>query len=374
MRFIISSTTLLKQLQSISGVLSTSSSLPILEDFLLDIKDGKLSIYASDLDNTMSTSVAVESQEDGRIAIPGKLLLETLKSFPDQPLTFIINNENFGIDIASGFGKYKMIGHDPDEYPKIPTITDGTSFMMDASILYAGINKTIFATGNDDLRPVMSGVFMQIADTGLIMVATDSHRLVRYTRTDVKSTDASSFILPKKPLNLLKNILGYIDAEIKVSFNAKNACFEFDNSMLICRLIEGRYPNYEAVIPKENPFKLTISRTDLMNSIRRVSIFSSKSTNQVKLNLMGSELQISAEDLDFSNSANERMSCQYDGEDMEIAFNAKFISEMLQNLDTELIHLEMSAPSRAGILLPDQDKKIAEEDLLMLVMPVMINN
>jgi DNA polymerase-3 subunit beta len=374
MRFIISSTTLLKQLQSISGVLSTSSSLPILEDFLLDIKDGKLSIYASDLDNTMSTSVAVESQEDGRIAIPGKLLLETLKSFPDQPLTFIINNENFGIDIASGFGKYKMIGHDPDEYPKIPTITDGTSFMMDASILYAGINKTIFATGNDDLRPVMSGVFMQIADSGLIMVATDSHRLVRYTRTDVKSTDASSFILPKKPLNLLKNILGYIDAEIKVSFNAKNACFEFDNSMLICRLIEGRYPNYEAVIPKENPFKLTISRTDLMNSIRRVSIFSSKSTNQVKLNLMGSELQISAEDLDFSNSANERMSCQYDGEDMEIAFNAKFISEMLQNLDTELIHLEMSAPSRAGILLPDQDKKIAEEDLLMLVMPVMINN
>lgn len=374
MRFIISSTTLLKQLQSISGVLSTSSSLPILEDFLLDIKDGKLSIYASDLDNTMSTSVAVESQEDGRIAIPGKLLLETLKSFPDQPLTFIINNENFGIDIASGFGKYKMIGHDPDEYPKIPTITDGTSFMMDASILYAGINKTIFATGNDDLRPVMSGVFMQIADSGLIMVATDSHRLVRYTRTDVKSVDASSFILPKKPLNLLKNILGYIDAEIKVSFNAKNACFEFDNSMLICRLIEGRYPNYEAVIPKENPFKLTISRTDLMNSIRRVSIFSSKSTNQVKLNLMGSELQISAEDLDFSNSANERMSCQYDGEDMEIAFNAKFISEMLQNLDTELIHLEMSAPSRAGILLPDQDKKIAEEDLLMLVMPVMINN
>lgn len=374
MRFIISSTTLLKQLQSISGVLSTSSSLPILEDFLLDIKGGKLSIYASDLDNTMSTSVAVESQEEGRIAIPGKLLLETLKSFPDQPLTFSVNSENFGIDIASGFGKYKMIGHDPDEYPKIPTITDGTSFMMDASILYAGINKTIFATGNDDLRPVMSGVFMQIADTGLIMVATDSHRLVRYTRTDVKSVDASSFILPKKPLNLLKNILGYIDTEIKVSFNAKNACFEFENSMLICRLIEGRYPNYEAVIPKENPFKLTISRTDLMNSIRRVSIFSSKSTNQVKLNLMGSELQISAEDLDFSNSANERMACQYDGEDMEIAFNAKFISEMLQNLDTELIHLEMSAPSRAGILLPDQDKKIAEEDLLMLVMPVMINN
>jgi len=374
MRFIISSTTLLKQLQSISGVLSTSSSLPILEDFLLDIKAGKLSIYASDLDNTMSTSVAVESQDEGRIAIPGKLLLETLKSFPDQPLTFLVNNENFGIDIASGFGKYKMIGHDPDEYPKIPTIIDGTSFMMDASILYAGINKTIFATGNDDLRPVMSGVFMQIADTGLIMVATDSHRLVRYTRTDVKSVDASSFILPKKPLNLLKNILGYIDAEIKVSFNAKNACFEFDNSMLICRLIEGRYPNYEAVIPKENPFKLTISRTDLMNSIRRVSIFSSKSTNQVKLNLMGSELQISAEDLDFSNSANERMTCQYNGEDMEIAFNAKFISEMLQNLDSELIHLEMSAPSRAGILLPDQDKKIAEEDLLMLVMPVMINN
>jgi DNA polymerase-3 subunit beta len=374
MRFIISSTSLLKQLQSISGVLSTSSSLPILEDFLFDIKDGKLSIFASDLDNTFSTSVVIESQEDGRIAIPGKLLLETLKSFPDQPLTFSVNTETFGIDIASSFGKYKMIGHDPDEYPKIPTITDGTSFMMDASILYAGINKTIFATGNDDLRPVMSGVFMQISDSGLTMVATDSHRLVRYIRKDVKSKDTSSFILPKKPLNLLKGILGYIDSDIKVSFNAKNACFEFENSMLICRLIEGRYPNYEAVIPKENPFKLTISRTDLMNSIKRVSIFSSKSTNQVKLNLQGSELQLSAEDLDFSNSAIERMACQYDGEDMEIAFNAKFISEMLQNLDTDLIHLEMSAPSRAGILLPDQDKKLADEDLLMLVMPVMINN
>jgi DNA polymerase III subunit beta len=374
MKFIISSGTLLKQLQNISAVLSTNSSLPILEDFLFDISGSELTVFASDLDNTVSVSLKVESKNSGKIAIPGKMLLDTLKSFPDQPLTFNVNTDNYGIEISSGYGKYKLNGHNADEFPRIPELEDGNSIKLDASILFSGINKTLFATGNDDLRPVMSGVFVQIANDSLTMVATDSHRLVRYRRNDVKSETEASFILPKKPLNLLKHLLGYSDTEVLISFNAKNASFAFDNIKLICRLIEGKYPNYEAVIPKENPFRLSMQRDDLMNSIRRVAIFSSKSTNQVKLNIQGSELQLTAEDLDYSNSAAERLTCNYSGEDMEIAFNSKFISEMLSNLDTERVNLNMSAPNRAGILLPESETPDKDEDLLMLVMPVMLNN
>ncbi len=374
MKFIISSGALLKQLQNISGVLSTNSSLPILEDFLFDISEGELMILASDLDNTIITHIKAEAQEPGRVAIPAKMLIDSLKSFPEQPLTFIINPDTFGVEIASGYGKYKLNGHDPEEFPKIAEIEEGTSFNMDASILYSGINKTIFATGNDDLRPVMSGVFMQVGSENLTMVATDSHRLVRYRRNDVKSENEASFIIPKKPLNLLKNLLGYVNGDVTIDFNARNASFSFDQIRVVCRLIDGRYPNYEAVIPKENPFRLSMSRQDLMSSIRRVAIFSSKSTNQVKLNIQGSELQLTAEDLDYANSASERLACQYEGEDMEIAFNSKFINEMLSNLETDRITLNMSAPNRAGILLPESETPDADEDLLMLVMPVMLNN
>ncbi len=374
MKFIISSSILLKQLQAISGVLSTNSSLPILEDFLFEISEGELKIFASDLDNTISTTFKADAAEPGRVAIPAKMLLETLKSFPEQPLTFLINSENFGIEIASGYGKYKLNGHDPEEFPRIPEIEEGAGINLDASILFSGINKTIFATGNDDLRPVMSGVFMQIGPEHMTMVATDSHRLVRYRRLDVRSETESSFILPKKPLNLLKSLLGYVNGEVAIKISDKNASFSFDHINLVCRLIDGRYPNYEAVIPKENPFRLTMSRQDLMNSIRRVAIFSSRSTNQVKLNIQGSELQLTAEDLDYSNSASERLTCSYEGEDMEIAFNSKFITEMLSNLDTDQINLNMSAPNRAGILLPDSESADKDEDLLMLVMPVMVNN
>jgi DNA polymerase-3 subunit beta len=374
MKFIISSGALLKQLQNVSGVLTSNNSLPILEDFLFEITEGELTILASDLDNTIITRIKAEAQEPGKVAIPAKMLIDSLKSFPEQPLTFIINPDTFGIEIASGYGKYKLHGHDPEEFPKIAAIEDGTSFSMDGSILYSGINKTIFATGNDDLRPVMSGVLMQVGAENLTMVATDSHRLVRYRRNDVKCESEESFIIPKKPLNLLKNLLGYVNGNVEIRFNARNASFSFDHIRIICRLIEGRYPNYDAVIPKENPFRLVMNRQDLVSSIRRVAIFSSKSSSQVKLAIQGSELNLTAEDLDYANSANERLACQYNGEDMEIAFNAKFISEMLSNLDSERISLNMSAPNRAGILLPDSDTPDADEDLLMLVMPVMTNN
>lgn len=374
MKFIISSGALLKQLQNISGVLTSSTSLPILDDFLFVIAGSDLTVYASDLENTVSLHLQVESKSTGKIAIPGKMLLETLKSFPDQPLTFDVNSENFGIEISSGYGKYKLNGHNPLEFPRIPEIENGNDFKIDGSILFNGINKTIFATGNDEIRPVMSGVYLQIGNDSLTMVATDSHRLIRYRRNDVKSETEAAFILPKKPLNLLKQLLGYTDSEVLVSFNSKNASFAFDNTKLICRLIEGKYPNYEAVIPKESPFVLSIQRDDLMNSIRRVALFSSKSTYQVKLNIQGSELQLTAEDLDYSKAAAERLTCSYNGEDMEIAFNSKFISEMLSNLDSERITLNLSAPNRPGILLPESDTPDTDEDLLMLVMPVMVNS
>lgn len=374
MKFIISSAILHKQLQAISGVLGSNTTLPILEDFLFDVQDGEITIFASDLENTMSTRVKVESSEPGKIAIPGKFLLDTLKSFADHPLTFIINHDNFSVNIASSYGNYNIMGHDPDEYPKIPTLQDAANFKIDASVFYEGINKTFYATANDDLRPTMTGVFLQIDEEGMTMVATDSHRLVRYKRTDLKSTEPASFILPKKPLNLLKSHLGNANGNVEINFNAKNASFSFENQLLICRLIEGKYPNYEAVIPKDNPFSLQMNRGELLGSLRRVAVFSSKSTSQVRLSIRGNQLQVSAEDLDLSNSAIETLTCQYDGEDMDMGFNARFVTEMLANLNTEQIKLELSTPNRPGILLPEGDNLDPAEELLMIVMPVMLNN
>jgi DNA polymerase III subunit beta len=372
MKFIVSSTNLLKQLQSISGVLNTSNTLPILDNFLFEIKDGELVISASDLETTMTTSISVEAKENGKIAIPAKLLMETLKAFPDQPLTFTINSKTNGIEISSDFGKYKLTGHSGEEFPRIPSIESPNSMNINSLVLANGINKTIFATGNDELRPVMSGVFSQLTSENLTFVATDAHKLVRYRRADAKSESTASFILPKKPLNLLKNLLSAEENDVRIEFNNSNAFFSFGKFNLICRLIDGKYPNYEAVIPKENPNKLTIDRTAFLSSIRRVSIFSNKSTHQVRLKLSGSELQVSAEDLDYSNEAVERLTCTYEGEDMEIGFNSKFLMEMLNNLETEQVSLEMSQPNRAGILTPITDSP--DEDILMLVMPIMLNN
>lgn len=373
MKFIVSSTTLLKHLSQINGVLNSSNTLPILDNFLFDITPSKLTICASDLETTMITYLEVESKDSGKIAVPAKLLMDTLKTFSEQPLTFTIDEKNFGIEIASDYGKYKLTGHNADEYPKIPTVESPSTFEMDASAFATGINKTIFATGNDDLRPVMSGVFCQLSDTGVIFVATDAHKLVRYRRLDVKAPNNASFILPKKPLNLLRNLLSGEVGNVKIEYNPTSAFFAHNNIQLVCRLIDGKYPNYEAVIPKENPNKLTIDRQALANSIKRVSIFSNKTTYQIRLKITGNQLQVSAQDLDFSNEAIERLPCQFEGQDMEIGFNSKFLIEMLNNIETEQVNLEMSASNRAGILLPvDNDNK--EEDLLMLVMPIMLNN
>lgn len=380
MKFIVSSSTLLKQLQMLSGVLNTSNTLPILDNFLFEVDKGTLTISASDLETTITTHITVESKDSGNVAVPARLLIDTLKTFPEQPLTFSIDKKRLAIEISSDYGKYKITGQNGDEFPKAPSVDNGQAIEMDGAILSRAIGRTLFAAGNDELRPVMSGVFVQFAPDGTTFVATDAHKLVRYRRLDVKSSASASFILPRKPLNLLKNILASNEGAVRVEYNATNARFSWGiapdgsiGSTLICRLIDGKYPNYDAVIPKNNPNKLTVDTTALLGSIRRVSIFANKTTHQVRLKVAGSELNISAEDLDFSNEAAERLTCAYSGDDMEIGFNSRFLVEMLTNIDSQEAMLEMSAPNRAGILLP-MNKNTESEDTLMLVMPVMLNN
>jgi len=372
MKFIVSSTSLLKQLQAISGVLNSNNALPILDNFLFEIDKNQLKISASDLETTMTTIIAIESKDTGNIAVPARLLVDTLKAFADQPLTFNIDDKKYGIEIISDYGKYKLTGHNGDEFPRLPELASPSAFEIDANVLVTAINKTIFSTGNDELRPVMSGVFCQLGPE-TTFVATDAHKLVRYRRTDVKAETPVGFILPKKPLNLLKNVLSSVNGPVKVQYNTTNALFSFENTTLVCRLIDGKYPNYEAVIPKNQPFKLTVDRIAFLGSIRRVAIFANKTTHQVRLRISGSELSISAEDLDFSNEASERLTCEYVGDDMEIGFNSKFLAEMLNNLSSASVSIMLSAPNRAGILLPTE-KENEHEDILMLVMPVMLNN
>ena len=373
MKFIISSTLLLKNLQAILGVINTNNTLPILDDFLFELKDDSITITSSDLETTMRVTIRPDkAEETGSIAIPAKILVETLKTFPDIPVAFSINPDTLMIEISAGEGKYKLSGHKSDEYPRTPTLDDTTAVTFDSKLMSQAITKTLFATGNDELRLVLSGVFCELSPDDVTFVATDAHKLVKYKRSDLKAVDSASFILPKKPLNLLKNILSSQEMPVTIEYNKTNAFFSFLNIHLICRLIDGKYPNYDAVIPKENPNKLTIDRHALLNSIRRVSIFANQSTHQIRFKVSGQELILSAEDIDFSNEAKERLSCSYNGEDMEIGFNSKFLLEMLNNLETEEISLEMSAPNRAGILTPLNNEN-KDEDILMLVMPVMLN-
>ena len=372
MKFIVSSNYLLKQLQVLGGVINNSNTLPILDNFLFELEHSKLTVSASDLETTMASTLEVESESEGSVAIPAKLLLETLKTFPEQPLTFVIEDNNT-IEISSNHGKYALAYASADEFPKAISLDKASTTVISADILATAISKTIFAAGNDDLRPVMSGVFFQFSTESLTFVATDAHKLVKYSRTDVKADETAEFIMPKKPLNLLKGILAGSDDTVSIEYNDSNAKFSFENSVLICRLIDGKYPNYEAVIPKENPNHLTISRNQFLNSVRRVSIFSNKTTHQIRLKIAGAELNISAEDIDYSNKAEERLTCDYQGDDMQIGFNSRFLSEMLSNLNADDVQLEMSMPNRAGILTPI-DGLDEGETVTMLVMPVMLNS
>ncbi len=372
MKFIVSSSYLLKQLSSINGVITTNPVVPILENFLFDIKEGTLTITASDLQTSMITELEVEAKENGSIAIPAKILIETLRNLPEQPVTFSIDSDTYSIEINSDNGRYKLAGENATDFPRIPTVSDGYAVNMSSGTLGQAINNTIFATSNDELRPAMTGVYVKLDETNTTFVATDSHRLIRYRRVDVAADQPHSMIIPRKALTLLRSTLPSENTNVNLEFNASNAFFSFNNVKMICRLIDERFPDYENVIPRDNNNDVVISKGALLGSLKRIAIYANKTTHQVRLKVTGSELMISAEDLDFSNEANERLSCDHSGADIEIGFNARFLIEMLSNLDSEEITLKLQAPNRAGIIVPND--KDDNEDILMLVMPVMLNN
>ena len=374
MKFIVSSLKLLKNLQALSGVIGSKNTLPILDDFLFQLTENELKITTSDLDVTMTVNMVPDMVDGtGEVTIPARLLLEIMKNFPDVPITISVDNNTLAVELIAGEGRYKLAGHKSDEFPQLPAMADTLVWEIPADVLAKGFEKTVFATGMDEIRPIMSGVLMEMTENYLTFVATDAHKLVRYRRMDVKSDVVASFIVPKKPINQLKNILGTLaDEPVRIEFNKTNASFVFGDYVLICRLIEGRYPNYDAVIPKQNPNQLTIDRQTFLSAIRRVAVFSSKATHQVRFRIAGQELTLTAEDIDFYNEAKERLTCSYEGDDMEIGFNSRFLQEMLGNFDSETVKIEMSAPNRAGIITPVENENEAE-DLLMLLMPVMLN-
>ncbi|MCB0521584.1 MAG: DNA polymerase III subunit beta [Lewinellaceae bacterium] len=371
MKFSVSSSELLKQLQVASGAISTSPVLPILDDFLFSIKKNQLTIAATDLETSITNKLEVMSDGDGTVAIPAKILLDTLKALPEQPITIAVEDETFGITITSAYGKYRLAGENGQDYPRIPESDKVDTVNVPASTLTKAINKTLFATSNDELRPAMTGVYVSLDFNKLTFVSTDAHKLVRYSFMNLSSEVATSFIIPKKALNLLKNALPQ-NGDVKMSFDKANAFFTFDDTHLVCRLIDARYPDYNAVIPVDNPNTLTIRRTDLQSSLKRIAIYANKTTNQVILDISPDSLTVSAQDLDFSNEAAEQLSCTYEGNPVTIGFNAKFLIEMLGVLESDEVKMELSTPSRAGILLPGEGED--GEEILMLVMPVMLSN
>ncbi len=371
MKFSVSSSDLLKQLQIAGGAIASNPVLPILEDFLFNIKGNQLTISATDLETSIVTRIEVTSDGDGTVAVPAKILLDTLKELPMQPITFLVNDENYGIEITSAYGKYRLAGENGQDFPNIPVPDTVDTVKLSSDVISQAISKTLFATSNDELRPAMTGVYFQVDFNKLTFVATDAHKLVKYTFKEIESEVSTTFIVPKKALNLLKNALPS-GGDLKLSFNKANAFFSIDHIDMVCRLIDARYPDYNAVIPVDNPNLLTLSRSDFQNSLKRIAIYANKTTNQVILNVNDGSLTVSAQDLDFSNEATEQLPCTYEGDPLTIGFNAKFLIEMLNVLESDEIKMELSSPTRAGILLPVEETE--GEEILMLVMPVMLSN
>ncbi|MGV8096882.1 MAG: DNA polymerase III subunit beta [Mangrovibacterium sp.] len=375
MKFVVSSTELLSHLNAISKVISSKNTLPILDNYLFQLEDNRLTVTASDLESTLITSLMLDNTEgQGDIAIPARLLNDTLREFPEQPLTFKIEQENFSIDIYSENGKFSIVGQSGDDFPQLPRLKEevASTINVNHDILLSGISKTLFATADDELRPVMNGIFIELGENDMTFVASDAHKLVRYKRSDAKAEMEASFILPKKPAALLKNLLVKEDFDVKLQFDDKNAFFTLTNFKLICRLVEGNYPSYNSVIPTNNPNKLVIDRLEFYNTVKRVSVFANQASNLIRFQIDDNQLVVSAQDVDFSISAVERIKCQYEGDEIEIGFKSTFLQEILSNLSSAEVRVELSDPTRAGLLLP-VEKEFDEEDILMLLMPMMIN-
>ena len=374
MNFIVSSSYLLKNLNAINGVITSNPIIPILDNVLFEIENGNLLITASDLQTSVMVEIQVESKGDGSVAIPAKILIDTLKNLPEQPVTFSIDDENYNIEINSDNGRYKLAGENATDFPKVPQVTDGYSIDLSSELLSNAISNTIFSTSTDELRPAMTGIFLKLSTSSCTFVSTDGHRLVKYIRSDISGDEVDhEMILPRKSLNLLKSTLpSDKSSDVKLEFNASNAFFSFDNVKMVCRLIDERYPDYENVIPLDNSNNIVIDKLEVLSSLKRISIYANKTTNQVKFKISGGEILISAEDLDFSNEANERISCEHDGADIEIGFNAKFLIEILSNLNSTRVTFKLSEPNKAGLIIPDEIDD--SEDIIMLVMPVMLND
>lgn len=371
MKFIVNSSTLKRQLSAVNGVITTNPVVPILENFLFEVNKSVLTVTASDLQTSMITEIAVESKEKGSVAVPAKKLIETLSYLPDQPLAFSIDESTYSITMSADKGNYKLAGENSDDFPKMPQVNNDFHSMLSSEVLARAINTTIFAASSEEIRPAITGVYINLGEKNTTFVATDGHRLVRYRRTDVKSEKDNSIIMPRKALMLLKTTLPQENTEVSIDFNSSNALFQFGNVRMICRLIDEKYPDYENVIPTQNPIKMSINRAEFLASLRRAAIYASNTTHQVKIKITGSELQVSAEDVDFSNEASERLSCEHEGDDIEIGFNAKLLIELLSNMAANEIRLNLSVPNKAGIIVPVEKGK--DEEVLMLIMPVMIN-
>jgi DNA polymerase-3 subunit beta len=374
MKFNVSSSKLFSQLQAVSRVINNKNALPILDDVLFELSGNELRLTASDGETTIRTAIEVDGVEgSGKVASAAKLLLETLREFSDQPLAFTIDENNFAVSMVSQNGTYSFVGVNGNEYPEMPQNDAETqSLSLPATTLQNAIEKTIFCTADDPLRPVMNGIYFDITAENVTMVATDAHRLVKYTNNSVKTGIEANFILPKKPASLLKNLLAKEEAEVKVTFGQKNARFEFDKTIVVCRRIEGRFPNYNAVIPQSNQNIVTIDRQTMINACKRVAVFANNGTAQLRLALTENQIKISAQDIDFSTSAEELVQCDYQGTPMAIGFKAPFLIDLLSTIGTQDVQLKLADPARAGLILPVGEE--SNEEVLMLLMPMLLND
>lgn len=374
MKFIVSSTGLFSHLQAVSRVINSKNSLPILDCVLMEVKEGILSLTASDSESTLTTSLPVNDTDgNGRFAVSARKFIDSLKEIPEQPLTFEVDTNNFNIAIYYLNGKYSLVGQNADDFPLAPALrANPIHISMASKVLVNGINRTLFATAEDELRPVMNGVYMDMTPADITFVASDGHRLVRDKSTAAHANTNAAFILPKKPSNIWKTLLTKGEDEVIIDFDEKNAVITANEYKMVCRLIEGRYPNYNSVIPQDNPYKVRIDRQAMMSALRRVSVFSSQASSLIKLHLDNNQLQISAQDIDFSTSAEEILTCEYDGNPMSIGFKSTFLIDILNNLNAEEVIIELTDPSRAGVIVPVEQEE--NDDVLMLLMPMMLND
>lgn len=374
MRFTLSSTALGSRLQTLARVINSKNSLPILDSFLFEVRNQQLFITASDSENVMRSVLALDQTEgEGSFAVPSRTLLDAMKELPEQPLSFEVNTDNFTIKIIYQNGLYNFTAQNADEYPRAQQIPDGANVItIDSQALADCISRSLFATAQDELRPVMNGIYFDLTPESLNVVASDGHKLVRNKNFNIKSEAPAAFILPKKPATLLKNVLGKDGGDVVIKFDERSAEISFSDGVLTCRLIEGRYPNYNSVIPQNNPNQLVIDRRSLIGALKRVLPFASESSQLIRFHLEAGKLELSSEDIDFATSAKEVVTCEYTGQSMNIGFKGSSLSEILNNLQGDEVQVELADPSRAGIIVPASQPE--NEDVLMLIMPMLLND